>query len=325
MTGGAGFLGSHLVGRLLKEGFKVKVFDNSWRGSKRNLGELLNHIEFIEGDIRDFNAVRNAIKNTDVIYHLASVQGTKHFYLNPDLALEVGLIGNMNVAKAAVEAKVKRIIFTSSSEVYGIPEYIPTDESHPMIIPDIKNPRWSYAIQKIAGEGIFLNYGRKFGFTTTIVRIHNAYGPKMGWNHVIPEFIKRIVLNETFTVQGKGTETRSFCFIDDIIEGIFLSATKEEGKNEIFNIGNPKEEVSINQLVESLSKICGKNLNSVYVESPEGSTEKRKPDISKASKLIGYKPRVNLDRGLKKTFDWYNNEINWWLENKTPKEYPWNR
>jgi len=325
VTGGAGFIGSHLVSRLLNEGVEVRVFDNNWRGSKRNLGDLLNKADFVEGDIRNFDDVEKTTKDIDVIYHLASIQGTKYFYLNPELVLEVGVLGNINIAKAAAKANVERILFSSSSEVYGIPQYFPTDEKHPITIPDIKNPRWSYAIQKITGESIFLNYAKKFGFYTTIVRIHNAYGPRMGWNHVMPEFIRRIMLNEKFIVQGKGIETRAFCFIDDIIDGIFLASKKEEGKNEIFNIGNPNEEITINKLVEKLKKISGKNFELVHVEKPEGSTERRKADISKAHKLLGYEPKVNLDTGLKKTFEWYVNEINWWLENSSPKEYPWAR
>lgn len=325
VTGGAGFLGSHLVEKLVQKKFDVRVMDNSWRGSQKNLGNILKEIEFVEADIRDFQKVKDASKDVDIIFHLASIQGTKFFYSDPELVLEVGIQGSLNVAKAATENGVGRILYTSSSEVYGTPQYFPTDEKHPIIIPDIKNPRWSYSAQKIIGESIFLNYAKKSGFSPTIIRPHNAYGPRMGWEHVIPEFIRRIALGEKFTIQGKGTETRSFCYADDIIEGMILAATKEEGKNEIFNLGNPSEEVAINDLVKLLEKISNKKLKPVHIEKLEGSVEKRKPDISKAKKLLGFEPKTSLENGLKKTYEWYEKEIRWWLENKKPEEYPWKR
>jgi nucleoside-diphosphate-sugar epimerase len=191
VTGGAGFVGSHLVERLVEMGKDVIVYDNSWRGSQKHLKAVEDKIEFIEGDIRNYDSVNNAMKNADIVFHLASLQGTKFFYEYPDLGLEVGLIGNLNVARVMKENKIKRILFTSSSEVYSQPNVFPTQENHPLIIPDPKNPRWSYSVTKISGEVIFFSYGKKYGFDTSVVRIHNAYGPRMGWQHVIPEFIKK--------------------------------------------------------------------------------------------------------------------------------------
>lgn len=323
VTGGSGFLGSHLIEKLVALGFNIKVLDNNWRGSKRNLEGVKNEIEFIEADVRNYEAVKQATKDVDIIFHLASIQGTKKFYLHPELVIDVGILGNINVAKATVENNVKRVLFTSSSEIYGDPNVFPTSETHPATIPDTTNPRYAYALQKLVGESIFLNYARKFSFDVSIVRIHNAYGPRMGWDHVMPEFIKRLILNENFTVQGTGNETRSFCFVDDIIDGIILAATKDEGKNEIFNIGNPEEEMSINQLIEHLKNVTNKDIAPVYIERPEGSTLRRKPDITKARKMLGFTPKVIVEEGLRKTFEWYENEIKWHLENTKPEERPW--
>jgi len=319
VTGGAGFIGSHLVERLSEMGKEVIVFDNSWRGSQKNLANVKDNIEFIEGDIRDYTSVKSAMKNVDVVFHLASLQGTKFFYDYPDLGLEVGLIGNLNVAKAMKENGVERILFTSSSEVYSQPNAFPTAENHPLIIPDPKNPRWSYSVTKIAGEVVFFSYGKKYGFDTSVIRIHNTYGPMMGWQHVIPEFIKRLVLNEEFTVQGDGSECRSFCYIDDIVDGIILAAFKEAGMDEVFNLGNDGEECKIIDLIKILSQISGKEIEPVFSGiRPEGSATRRLPDISKARKLLDYDPKISIRDGLKLTYDWYKNEIE-----SDAKEYPW--
>ncbi|MBI1978627.1 MAG: SDR family NAD(P)-dependent oxidoreductase [Candidatus Aenigmarchaeota archaeon] len=324
VTGGAGFIGSHLVSRLCESDKEIVVLDNSWRGSLENLGDFRNRIKFVEGDIRDYSVVKKAMEEVGTVFHLASIQGTKFFYTHPDLILEVGLIGNLNVARAIVENKVKRLLFTSSSEVYGQPRIFPTPENHEIIVPDIKNPRWSYSVTKIAGESIFLNFAKKYGFDSTLVRIHNAYGPKMGWEHVIPEFIRRVVLNEKFTIQGNGTETRSFCYVSDIVDGILLAASKEEGKNEIFNLGNDKEEYRILDLVKLLSNVSGKKIEPIQIDKLEGSTSRRIPDISKARMMLGYDPKVKLSEGLKLAFDWYKSKIESIIKYPS-KPFPWER
>lgn len=323
VTGGAGFIGCHLVKKLVQQKNKVRVLDNSWRFGKRNLEDVLDKIEFIEADVKDFDKVKEAMDGIGAVYHLAAILGTSYFYTHPCLVLDVGLIGTLNVLRAITESNVKRLLFTSSSEVYARPQMFPTPETHPLVVPDSKNPRYSYSSTKIVGEVLCLNYAKKYGFDTSIVRLHNPYGPNMGWDHVIPEFIKRIVLNEKFTVQGDGTSTRSFCYIEDEVNGIILAATKNEGKNEIFNIGDQNAETSVNQLIKYLEEISGKKVNPVYVSQPAGGTDRRVPDISKARKLISYRPKVGIKEGLKFTFDWYKREIEWWLKNGKPWEYPW--
>ena len=322
VTGGAGFIGSHLIRKLIKDGNEVRVFDNCWRFGKRNLDDILNKIDFIEADIRDFNKVKEAMQDIDTVYHLATILGTSYFYTRPCLVLDVGLVGTINVIKTIKESKVKRLLFASSSEVYATPQKFPTPETHSLVVPDSTNPRYSYSSTKIVGEILCINFAKKYGFDTSIVRLHNPYGPNMGWDHVISEFIKRIVLNEKFTVQGDGTTTRSYCYITDTVDGIVLAATKEEGKNQIFNIGK-EEETSVNQLIKHLEEISGKKLKPIYIPLPKGGTDRRKPDISKAKKLLGFNPKIGIKKGLKLTFDCYKNEINWHLKNSKPEEYPW--
>lgn len=325
VTGGAGFLGSHLVKRLLELGHDVKVLDNDRKFGERNLKDVLDKIEFTEADVRNYDKVRELMRDVDIVYHLAAIAGTSYFYTHPCLVLDVGLLGMINVLKAITESNVKRLLFTSSSEVYATPKEFTTPETHPLVVPDVKNPRYSYSSTKIVSEILCINYAKKYGFDATIVRLHNVYGPNGGWDHVIPEFIKRIVLNEKFTVQGNGTTTRSFCYIDDAIEWMILAATKDEGRNEIFNIGNQKAEITINQLIKYLEKISGKKIIPVHIPEPPGGTYRRNPDISKAIKLLAYEPKTGIKEGLKITYDWYKKEIEWWVKNKNPDEYPWNK
>jgi nucleoside-diphosphate-sugar epimerase len=324
VTGGAGFIGSHLVKKLVQQKSNhVRVLDNSWRFGKRNIEDVLDKIEFIEADVKDFDKVKESMGGIDTVYHLAAILGTSYFYTHPCLVLDVGLIGTINVLKAIIDSDVKRLLFTSSSEVYARPQVFPTPETHPLVVPDSKNPRFTYSSTKIVGEVLCLNYAKKYGFDTSITRLHNPYGPMMGWDHVISEFIKRIVLNEKFTVQGDGTSTRSFCFVDDEVNGIILAATKDEGKNEIFNIGDQYGETSVNQLIKYLEEISGKKVNPAHVSQPAGGTDRRVPDVSKAKKMLGYSPKVSIKEGLKITFDWYKKEIEWWMKNGKPGEYPW--
>jgi len=322
ITGGAGFMGSHLTRKLVEMKNNVKVLDSGWRFGKKNLEDVLGKIKYIETDIRDYDKVKKSMKDVDTVFHLAAILGTSYFYTHPCLVLDVGLVGTINVLKAINENNVERLLFASSSEVYAKPNQFPTPETHPLIIPDSKNPRFSYSSTKIIGEVLGINYAKKYGFDISIVRLHNPYGPFMGWDHVISEFIKKIILNEKFTVQGDGSATRSFCYITDIVDGIVLAATKDKGKNEIFNIGNQDRETSINQLIKYLEEISEKKLKPVHLPSPKGGTDRRNPDISKAKDLLGYEPKVDMKEGLTKTYNWYKKEIKFWLKNGKPP-YPW--
>ncbi len=323
VTGGTGFIGSHLCERLIKEGANIRILDNSFRSSKRNIESIIDKIELIEGDVRNFDAIKKATKDVDIIIHLAAIQGTANFYDYPDLVLDVGVTGTLNIVKAMAENKIKYLMFASSSEAYSTPQFFPTPESHPLIIPDPTNPRWSYSSTKIIGEMLTIHFAKKKGFDYTVIRPHNFYGPKMGWKHIVPEFIKRIVLNEEFTIQGDGKQTRSFCYIDDAVEQMVLCLTKEEGKNQIFNLGNQKES-TVNEIVKHLEEICGRKLNPKRLELPAGGTTRRNPDMSKFKRILGFEAKIDIREGLKKTYDWYKKEIEYLVDHAKPEEYPWN-
>ena len=209
----------------------------------------------------------------------------------------------LNCMRWMKNSNVKQFFFASSSEVYGFPKVFPTSETEPLVIPDPLNPRFSYSSSKIVGETISINFGRSLGIDFTIARFHNIYGPHMGFEHVIPEFIRKVIRNEEFIVQGNGKESRSFCYIDDAISAILITCEKNEGRNEIFNIGT-NWETTINELICKIQDVSGKKISPHYKNFPNSGTNRRLPDISKIKK-IGYTPHVKIEEGLKKTFDWY--------------------
>lgn len=313
VTGGTGFIGSALVKRLVKDGYKVRVLDNDIRGAKERLNSVANQIEFLKADIRDAMAVQNACQNVDSVVHLAYINGTEYFYKMPELVLEVGVRGMLNVIDACIKENVKELILASSSEVYQTPPKVPTDESAPMSIPDPLNPRYSYGGGKLISELMCINYGRKHFDRAIIFRPHNVYGPDMGREHVIPQFIIRMkdICNKDknkeikFPIQGTGKETRAFVFIDDFIDGLML--VLEKGKHlEIYNIGT-MEEISIKQTAIEVGKCFGKRVLVVPGDPAKGSAIRRCPDITKLRKLgyMSYKPKVPFKEGLKITAEWY--------------------
>jgi dTDP-glucose 4,6-dehydratase/UDP-glucose 4-epimerase len=300
VTGGLGFLGSRVAAALAGAGHVTTALDNGFRDS----GERPESVRVVEADVRDAAAVRAACRGTDVVLHLAAVQGTANFYRVPDEVLDVNLRGVLNVAEACAEEGAGRLVFASSSEVYGEPRVFPTPEDHPLAVPDPLNPRYSYGGSKIAGELVVVNEARRHGFEFTILRYHNVYGPAMGWDHVIPQFIRRLELGEEFTIQGDGEQTRSFCFVDDAVAATVAAATAPEAADEILNVGNP-EEISINELAALLGRIAEKPVEPRHVPFEGEGTRRRVPSVDRARELLGFRPRVALEEGLRETYRWY--------------------
>ena len=310
VTGGSGFIGSGLVKALLRAGAAVRVLDDNSRGRPRRLADVAGDIEFIAGDVRDATAVERAAKGIDEVHHLAFVNGTEFFYTQPDLVLDVGVRGMLNVIDAARKNGIGKLILASSSEVYQTPPQIPTDESAPLIVPDVQNPRYSYGAGKLISEVMAVNFGRKYFERVLIFRPHNVYGPDMGGEHVIPQLALRLAAlgkkqpsgKLRFDIQGTGQETRSFCFIDDLVAGVM--AMRENGEHlGIYHVGTT-EEVAIADLARRIAAYAKREIELVPGAAQPGGTARRCPDISKLAKL-GYKPRVPLDQGLPPTLAWY--------------------
>lgn len=310
VTGGAGFLGAPLVRRLLEAGHFVRVLDNLSRGSAARLAGLDDRFEFVEADVRDAAAVLEAAGGMDSVCHLASVNGTAFFYSLPDLVLDVAVRGMVNVLDACLKQGVRELAVASSSEVYHLPPETPTDESAPLAIPDPLNPRYSYAGGKVISELMALNFGRKHFDRALVFRPHNVYGPDMGREHVIPQFVERACAlierqpegRVRFPIQGDGTETRAFVHVDDFTAG--LLAVLERGKHmEIYHVGND-EEVAIAELVRLLFAHFERDYEIVPGERAAGSPVRRCPDITKL-KGLGYRPRISLAQGLPGVIRWY--------------------
>ena len=308
VTGGTGFLGSALVRRLIAEGARVRVFDDNSRGRASRLHDLHGRFEYAEGDIRDAAAVALACAGVDAICHLAFINGTEFFYSKPELVLDVALKGIINVIDGGIRHGVPELMLMSSSEVYQEPAIVPTAESVPLSIPDILNPRYSYAAGKLISEAMAVNYGRHHFRHVTIVRPHNVYGADMGTEHVIPQFVARLksLLPQTdplpFTIQGNGRQTRSFVFVDDFIDGVMLVLQHGEHLG-IYHVGT-FEEVTIAELASLVAEAFGRTIELRPGPPADGGASRRCPDITKMMAL-GYRPKFTLREALPAVVRWY--------------------
>ena len=296
ITGGEGTIGYFLAKSLREQGYNVDTLDIK-NGQ----------------DITDPKTFDNLDTDYDYVYHLAMINGTSNFYDKPVEVLRVGILGTINVLEWFKKCKGK-ILFTSSNEAYAswISLHngpIPTPENIPLCIDNIFNPRWSYGGSKLIGEILFANYGKAYGFPYTIVRYHNSYGPRMGDKHVIPEFINRIINREDpFVIRG-AKETRSFCYIDDTVRATQMVMESDKTNGEIVHIGNNTEEIDMKDLAEKMFGLFKWRPQKIVIEpSPEGCVKRRCPDLTKIKRLVGYKPKVKLEEGLIKTYNWYEQE-----------------
>ena len=300
VTGGSGFIGSAITKHLVKEKYRVIVFDNNSRGKSRRLKEIKNKVKFIKGDIRNKKKLLSIKGKVDTVIHLAYVNGTKFFYKKPYEILDIAVNGLLNVLDLCRKKRVKNFYLASSSEVYQNPFKIPTDEGEMLKIPDVHNPRYSYGGGKIISELYGIHFAKKFLKKFIIFRPHNVYGKDMGNEHVIPEFInrfKKLGNKRNFLIYGTGQEVRSFIHIEDFILG--FDKVFKKGKNqEIYNIGT-NEKIRISQLAKLIAKLLGKSIQFKKTKILKGSPSVRCPNIKKIKKL-GFKQKIRLKDGIKK-------------------------
>ena len=303
ITGGTGFIGSHIARCLLNQGFEVTIFDNNSRGKVSRIEDIKNHINFIDGDVRNQDALVKASRKADTLVHLAFVNGTQNFYDKAGLVLDVAIDGLKSVVEAINKNSVSNIILASSSEVYQSPGIFPTPEEIAFSIPSLDNPRYSYGLGKIIQE-FYLYHAVEKIENLTIFRPHNIYGNDMGNLHVIPQMFENAVkskkLNLPIEIQGDGRQTRSFCFIDDFIQAFNLIFLPKQ-KRQVYNIGT-KEEITILELMQKILNVIDLELPINFRSLPEGSTLRRIPDISKIERL-GFVQNISLNEGLKIYFE----------------------
>ncbi|MBI4222428.1 MAG: NAD-dependent epimerase/dehydratase family protein [Planctomycetes bacterium] len=317
ITGAAGFIGYHLSSKLAQDdNNEIYILDSLSRGrADDELKKLISrsNVRFFNIDLTDLEATKQIWQYYDEVYHLAAIIGVKHCVNNPARVLDVNLKSTMNLIRLLKENKCRKIVFASTSETYasgfelGIVK-VPTDETVPLSIADVKNPRFSYAVSKIAGEQmIIFNADKNYNYT--IIRYHNIFGPRMGYAHVVSEILKRIYQKENpFRIYGYD-QTRSFCFVQDGVEQTIACMRNTSTNGEIVHIGNNQEEILIGELVKKLFKLVGYEAKTENISAPLGSVKRRCPDISKIKKLTGVSPKVSLDEALRKTIDWYRPRI----------------
>ncbi len=294
VTGGAGFIGSHLVDALIKRGAKVIVIDNLSIGREKNINP---RAEFHKLDIRNFNQISPLFNEVDYVFHKAALR-LWECEENPAEAIKTNIMGTFNVCQACVNAGVKKIIAASSASVYGEGVYFPIDENHPL------NNYSFYGAAKVANEQLFRAFWRKYGLNYITFRYFNVYGPRMDSRLVVMNFLNKIKKKERPIIFGNGLTTVDLIYINDVVKANIL-ALKSKITNEVFNICTGKE-TSLKELLEIILKITKSNISPIYQPSDPRLIIKRScGSFEKAKKMLGFKPKISLEQGLKKVIAWY--------------------
>ncbi len=315
VTGGAGYIGSNLADRLVREGHEVYVVDNLSVGKLDNVRHLLDgeRFHFVNDSILDEVMMRPLVQQVDPIYHLAAVVGVKYVLDDLLAGIQTNVRGTEMVLELAYQYG-KRVLVASSSEIYGKSTAVPLSEDSDRVLGPTRAERWSYSDSKALDEYLALAYAKK-GLAVSVVRYFNSYGPRLdpqGYGSVIARFITQALSGKPLTVYDDGRQTRCFTYIDDTLQGTILAATREEAAGQIFNIGSAQE-ISILSLAEKIKGLTASSSDIVRVPYQEAysqsvnfeETRRRVPDVSKAERMLGFKARIDLETGLKRTIAWF--------------------
>lgn len=307
ITGGAGFVGSHLCDKYTKNGDTVLCLDNFMNGSLTNIRQLLNYRNFklVNGDIRNFDLLEKITRDVDFVFHLAAQIHVDRSIVEPKMTYEVNVLGTQNILEVARMYDVKKVIYASTSEVYGSTLYAPMDEKHPLNAPH------PYGASKIAADRMCNAYIETYGMDVCIMRSFNLYGPKQkdsGYGGVISLFTKRVLNNMPPIIYGNGEQTRDYTYVDDIVRAYDMILNYKKEIREPINFGMGKE-IKIIDLANKIIELCGRrgNVKPVHVEPRPGEVQRLIADISKAKEIFGWKPNYTIEDGLKKFIDWYKN------------------
>jgi nucleoside-diphosphate-sugar epimerase len=299
VTGGAGFIGSHISEELVKRGHRVRVVDNFVTGYKHN---LRSGIEFVEGDLADPDVATSAVKGIDYVLHQAAIPSVPRSVDKPVESHRANVDATLNLLIASRDGGVKRLVFAGSSSVYGDTEVLPKTETMPT------KPLSPYALQKLTSEMYGQMFTRLYGFETVTTRYFNVFGPRQDpgspYSGVISLFIKALHDGTTPVIYGDGEQTRDFTYVTNVVDGVIRSAETPGVGGQVFNVAT-NSRISLNQLLETLKKIFGSDVKPVYKPVRAGDVRDSQADIRKAEQMLGYKPIVGLEEGLRETVKWF--------------------
>lgn len=305
VTGGAGFIGSHLVESLLEKGWEVRVLDNFATGHRDNIKHLINQIDLLEGDVTNLTTVRFATRNIDVIFHEAALPSVPRSVKNPLESNEVNLTGTLNVLLAARDNNVKRVIYAASSSAYGDQ---PTSPKVETMAPAPMSP---YAIGKYAGEMYAQAFTRLYGLSTVSLRYFNVFGPRQDpatqYAGVIAKFINRALTQQPFPIDGDGEQSRDFTYVQNAVDANLLAASAQIDGAPVINVAFGQR-TTINQITAILNELTQQNLACTHGAARQGDVRHSHADISVARKLLGYDPKIDVRQGLERTLEWYKNK-----------------
>ncbi len=309
VTGGAGFIGSNIVAELVRRGEKVRVFDNFSTGKRENIAQFLDQIELFEGDLRNIDQLHQAVKGIDYILHQAALPSVPRSIENPKATHEVNATGTLNLLLVAKEEGVKRVVYASSSSIYGDNPLLPkVEEMEP-------KPLSPYAISKLTGEYYCRNFYALYGLETVCLRYFNIFGPHQDptsqYSGVISLFIKAMLARKPPCIFGDGLQSRDFTYVSNVVIANLLTVEAKEAAGKIFNIACGKR-YSLRELVSNLNRILGTKIKPVYSDPRPGDVRHSQADISKAKEILKYEPKVDFEEGLRKTVEWYRREKGDW-------------
>ena len=302
VTGGAGFIGSHLAATLAARGDRVRVADNLSTGYRHNLEAIGGGVEFLEGDLAESAFAARAVEGIDLVFHQAAIPSVPRSVKDPAGSHRANIDASLNVLIAARDAGVRRVVYAGSSSAYGDTPVLPKREDMP------PNPRSPYALQKLVAEQYASLFTQLYGLETVTIRYFNVFGPRQdpssAYSGVISQFAKALTEGHSPTIYGDGGQTRDFTYIDNVVDGVLRAGDAPEASGEVINVATGGR-ISLLELFEQMKRITGADVAPVFVDARAGDVRDSQADIAKAKRLLGYEPVVSFEDGLARTIDWY--------------------
>jgi nucleoside-diphosphate-sugar epimerase len=301
VTGGAGFIGSHLTEELVRRGHRVRVADSLVTGRRSNLDHVPD-IEFLEGDLAELDVARQAVKDVDFVLHQAAIPSVPRSVSDPITSNRANVDGTLNVLVAARDARVRRLVFAGSSSAYGDTPTLPKHEGMP------NTPLSPYALQKVVGEQYLQMFTKLYGLETVSTRYFNVFGPRQDpsspYSGVISVFATALLDGRSPTIFGDGEQTRDFTYIANVVDGVLRACEADDASGQVINVATGGR-VSLNTLFETMRRLIGADVQPRYAEPRAGDVRDSQADITKARRILGYEPSVSFEEGLRKTVEWY--------------------